>query len=221
MGAARQAEECNGARSLEEEPAQISIVFAGLRPQQTIIVEISHIRTMGGSRAGVEVKVRRARAGDLEQFAENMQSVADEGKYLFTERVTEERKRSMGKLFKDRNCLAVVAEVRQGGRRKLVGNLTMARYGDAEKSKHIRVLGMLVVEGYRGMGIGTKLMEYALRWAREREGVEKVVLGVFSNNKRAFRLYEKFGFKVEGVRKRHYYIHGEPEDEIDMALFVK
>jgi RimJ/RimL family protein N-acetyltransferase len=176
---------------------------------------------MGGSRAGVEARVRRARAGDLEQFAENTQSVADEGKYLFTERVTEERKRSMGRLFKDKNCLAVVAEVNQGGRRKLVGNLTMARYGDAEKSKHIRVLGMLVVKGYREMGIGTKLMEYALEWAREREGVEKVALGVFSNNRRALKLYEKFGFKVEGVRKRHYYIHGKPEDEIDMALFVK
>ena len=46
-------------------------------------------------------------------------------------------------------------------------------------------------------------------------------MGVFSNNRRAFRLYEKFGFKVEGVRKRHYYIAGKPEDEIDMALFVK
>jgi RimJ/RimL family protein N-acetyltransferase len=48
-----------------------------------------------------------------------------------------------------------------------------------------------------------------------------VVLGVFSENKRAFRLYEKFGFEVEGVRKRHYYIAGKHEDEIDMALFVK
>ena len=87
--------------------------------------------------------------------------------------------------------------------------------------EHVRVLGMLVVDGYRGMGVGTRLMEYALRWARAKKGVEKVVLGVFSDNQRALRLYEKFGFEVEGVRKKHYYIAGEPEDEIDMALFVK
>jgi len=167
------------------------------------------------------VKVRRARAGDLEQYAENVQSVADEGRYIFTERVTEERKKSMGKLFKDKGCLVIVAEVVEGGKRKLVGNLTMTRYGDAEKSKHVRVLGMLVVDGYREMGAGTKLMEYALRWAGAKKGVEKVTLGVLSNNQRAIRLYEKFGFKVEGVRKKHYYIAGEPEDEIDMALFVK
>jgi len=167
------------------------------------------------------VKIRRARAGDLEEYAENVQSVAEEARYTFTERVTEERKKSMGKLFEDEGCLVIVAEVGGGGKRKLVGSLTMTRYGDVEKSKHVRVLGMLVVEGYREMGIGTKLMDYALRWARAKKGVEKVTLGVFSKNLRALRLYEKFGFKVEGVRKRHYYIAGEPEDEIDMALFVK
>lgn len=166
-------------------------------------------------------KVRRARAGDLEQYAENVQSVADEGRYVFIEKVTDDRKKSVGRLLKDRGCLVIVAEVVEGGRRKLVGNLTMTRYGDVKKSAHVRVLGMLVVDGYREMGIGTKLMEYALRWARAKRGVEKVTLGVFSNNRRALRLYEKFGFKVEGVRKKHYYIAGGPEDEIDMALFVK
>jgi RimJ/RimL family protein N-acetyltransferase len=167
------------------------------------------------------VKVRRARAGDLEQYARNVQSVADEGRYIFTERVTEERKRSMAKLLEDKGCLFIVAEVVEGGKGKLVGNLTMTRYGDVKKSEHVRVLGMLVVDGYREMGVGTKLMERALRWAKAKKGVEKVTLGVFSDNKRALRLYEKFGFKVEGVRKKQYYIAGKPEDEIDMGLFVK
>lgn len=174
-----------------------------------------------GRSARPEVKVRRARAADLEQYAENVQSVADEGRYIFTERMTEERRKSAEKLFKDKGCLVAVAEATEGGERKLVGSLTMTRYGDAEKSRHVRVLGMLVVKGYRGMGIGTRLMEYALKWARAERGVEKVTLGVFSNNKRAFHLYERFGFEVEGVRRRHYYIAGRHEDEIDMALFVK
>jgi RimJ/RimL family protein N-acetyltransferase len=114
-----------------------------------------------------------------------------------------------------------VAEVVEGGRRKLVGNLTLTRYGDVEKPKHVRVLGMLVVDGYRRRGIGTKLIAYALDWARAQKGVEKVALGAFSNNRQAFRLYEKFGFKVEGVRKKHYYVAGKHEGEIDMALFLK
>lgn len=168
-----------------------------------------------------EVSIRKARAADLEAYAKNVQSVADEERFIFIERVTEERKESMRELFKDKGCLVIVAEVVEGGKPKLVGNLTLTRYGDVEKSRHVRVLGMLVVDGYRGRGIGTKLVAYALDWARAHEGVEKVALGVFSNNERAFRLYEKFGFKVEGVKKKHYYIAGKHEDEIDMALILK
>jgi RimJ/RimL family protein N-acetyltransferase len=167
------------------------------------------------------VKIRRARASDLEEFAANVMSVASEGRYIYTEEVTEEGKKRTRDLFKDRSCLALVAEVGPAKRPKLVGSLTLDKYGSAKKARHIRVLGMLIVDGYREQGIGTKLMGHALGWAREQPGVEKVVLGVFSNNERALRLYEKFGFKVEGVRKRHYYIEGKPEDEIDMALFVK
>lgn len=172
-----------------------------------------------------QVRVRRARARDLDQFAANVQSVADEGRYIWTEKVTKEGKESLRKLFRDRGCLALVAEVgvgRVGRMRRQVGSLTMTRYGqNVRKSQHVRVLGMLVIEGYRGIGIGTRLMTAALEWARKEPGVEKVVLGVFSNNKRAFRLYKRFGFKVEGVRRDHYYIDGKREDEIDMAIFVK
>lgn len=171
--------------------------------------------------AGLQVKVRRAREGDLDEFARNVQSVAEEGRYIFTEEVTDERRKSMARLFKDKSCLVVVAEVGAGKTRKLVGNLTLDRYGNVEKTRHVRVLGMLVVKGYRGMGIGTKLIAYALEWAMSQKDVEKVVLGVFSNNHRAYRLYDKFGFKTEGVKKKHYLISGKHEDEIDMALFVR
>jgi len=167
------------------------------------------------------VKVRRATARDLDQIANNVQSVADERRYIFAEEVTEERKKSMGRLFKDKGCLALVAEVGAGRTRRVVGSLTMERYGNVEKTRHVRVLGMLVIKGYRGMGVGTKLIARALEWARSQEEVEKVVLGVFSSNRRAFRLYEKFGFRVEGIKKRQYLIAGRHADEIDMALFLK
>ena len=168
-----------------------------------------------------EVRVRRATARDLEQYAKNLQEVADEGRYLFTEEVKKDRLKSTERMFKDKSCLAIVAEVGSGRTRRVVGSLTMERYGNVRKTSHVRVLGMLVVKGYREMGIGTKLVAYALEWAKSQKDVEKVVLGVFSNNKRAFRLYEKFGFKVEGVKRDQYYIDGRHADEIDMALFPK
>ncbi len=102
-----------------------------------------------------------------------------------------------------------------------MGSLTLDRYGNVKKTRHVRVLGMLVIKGYRGQGIGTKLVAHALEWAKAQPAVEKVVLGVFSDNRRAVRLYEKFGFKVEGVKRKHYYIAGRHADEIDMAFFLR
>jgi RimJ/RimL family protein N-acetyltransferase len=167
------------------------------------------------------VRIHRATARDLPQFTRNLQSVADEGKYLFIEEVTKKRAESIGESFKDKGCLTLIAEVRENGRWKAVGGLTLNRYGDASKSKHVRVLAIFLIEGYRGTGIGSRLIVDALDWARKKKGVEKVTLGVFSNNTGALRLYEKLGFQTEGVRKKQYYISGRPEDEIDMALFVK
>ncbi len=172
-----------------------------------------------------KVRVRRAVMDDLEEYAQNVQSVAAEGRYIFTEEVTPERKEAFRKSFRDRDSLVLVAEIDEGPsekrNRKVVGSLTLERYGHVKKARHVRVLGMHVIRGYRGMGIGTRLMGQALKWARRKPDVEKIVLGVFSSNRRALHLYQKFGFEVEGVRKRQYYIDGRPADEIDMALFLK
>ena len=51
-------------------------------------------------------------------------------------------------------------------------------------------LGMGIVEGFRGRGIGSALMEAVMRWAGDR----RVILRVFPHNERALGLYRKFGF---------------------------
>jgi RimJ/RimL family protein N-acetyltransferase len=115
----------------------------------------------------------------------------------------------------DRGVLWVLAEI-EG---ELVGSLSLARHRDSEKSKHVRSLAMGVAKEYRGMGVGTVLMGYAIRWARQRK-VKKIVLSVFSTNRKAIALYEKFGFTREGNRRRQFLIDGKYVDEIMMARFL-
>jgi hypothetical protein len=102
---------------------------------------------------------------------------------------------------------------------EVVGWLSLARYGDLEKTKHVRNLGMGVAGAVRSIGIGTALMDYAVRLAR-RKKVEKIVLSVFSTNKVARGLYGKFGFVHEGTREKQFLIDGRYVDEIMMGLFV-
>ncbi len=55
----------------------------------------------------------------------------------------------------------------------------------------------------RGRGIGKLLMSELISRARL-SGVRFMTLEVRDNNSPAIRLYEGFGFKVEGVRKKYY-----------------
>jgi RimJ/RimL family protein N-acetyltransferase len=54
-------------------------------------------------------------------------------------------------------------------------------------------LGMGIVDGHRGQGIGTLMMEAAADWAAA-NGVERLHLDVFPHNEAAIGLYEKLGF---------------------------
>jgi RimJ/RimL family protein N-acetyltransferase len=76
---------------------------------------------------------------------------------------------------------------------------------------------MGVVPDYRGRGIGTRLMDQALKKAFA-TGFVRVVLSVRADNTRAIRLYEKFGFVREGVLRDAVFVDGEFHDTMAMAL---
>lgn len=82
--------------------------------------------------------------------------------------------------------------------------------------KHSGVLGMGVLQPYRGRGIGRALMQRTLEDAREK-GFTRVELTVRVDNERAKKLYEKFGFAVEGLCRRHMRVRGEYYDSYLMA----
>ena len=56
------------------------------------------------------------------------------------------------------------------------------------------ILTLYVCEQWRGRGVGSQILEKTIGMARERR-LGFVLLGVFYNNVRAFRLYSRFGFK--------------------------
>lgn len=71
------------------------------------------------------------------------------------------------------------------------------------------LLRIAVSTGYQRQGIAARLMDFMFEKLKA-EGVRDIALEVRSRNKAAISLYEKYGFKVEGVRKRYY---RKPEDD--------
>jgi ribosomal protein S18 acetylase RimI-like enzyme len=86
--------------------------------------------------------------------------------------------------------------------------------------RHTGVLGIGVVEDYRGHGIGPALLATTLKAARQR-GITRVELHVRENNTRAIALYEKFGFVREGLLCRDVFVDGAYENSVLMALLYK
>lgn len=80
--------------------------------------------------------------------------------------------------------------VRQGG--AIIADASMQRF--RRRMSHRAEVGISVVKDYWGMGIGSALMEAIISFAKE-HGIRQLNLEVRSDNERAIRLYEKFGFQ--------------------------
>jgi len=65
------------------------------------------------------------------------------------------------------------------------------------------ITNIAVDPSFRRMKIGSRLLEKIIETARENE-VRALTLEVRKSNAAAISMYEKFGFKVEGIRKNYY-----------------
>jgi ribosomal-protein-alanine N-acetyltransferase len=97
-------------------------------------------------------------------------------------------------------CLA--AEIGDGPERELVGYEICSRYDTVW-----HVMNIAVDPDRRRHGIATALLAALLREVSERDA--QVTLEVRRSNTGAIALYERFGFRSAGVRRRYYQDNGE------------
>lgn len=87
------------------------------------------------------------------------------------------------------------------------------------RSRHVAWVGIEVRRKHWGKGVGTALMNEAIRLAKEL-GCRRLMLGVFKGNERAMRLYEKFGFEIEAYEEEAVYIDGSWRKSYLMGLEI-
>ena len=85
---------------------------------------------------------------------------------------------------------------------KVVGYIS---FGITEKEnpimrfrKQLFIDAMCVDENYRGQGIGSSLLEFIEKFAKEKNCTD-IGLTVNEENKNAMKIYEKFGMKVKNI----------------------
>ena len=160
------------------------------------------------------IEIRQIREEDIEGFHAAMDAVAGEHKYLALleappiERATAFVRRNIEKGYPQ---LVAISD------RQVVGwcNIPPAA---REVMAHVGDLFMGLLPGWRGQGLGARLLRESLV-AADAFGYLRIELGVFATNTRAAALYRKAGFVEEGTKRRAILIDGVFHDEIIMARF--
>lgn len=72
----------------------------------------------------------------------------------------------------------------------------------------VEIFTIAVDPAYQHMGIGTRLLDHLVKSSKN-ENVRQIWLEVSTKNLSAINLYEKFGFRIMGLRKNYYQKIGE------------
>jgi len=88
--------------------------------------------------------------------------------------------------------IAIVAELPEEGRRKILGVSRLSLEADGKHGEMAFIIG----DRWQGLGLGTKMVDYVLDIAKEM-GVENVYAIMLPDNYRALSLTKKMGFKLE------------------------
>lgn len=181
----------------------------------------STTRSAVGAGQVTPIRIREAQPEDAAAMIAYFRRIfAEPGINLITEvdefsPTVESEARFIRELGRATNSLFLVAEIDD----RIVGQLTLEG-GRRRNVRHSAVLGITVARDWRGQGVGHRLLDQAIRWARDTGIISRVELHVFARNTGAIRLYEAFGFVVEGRRREAILRDGEYLDDLVMGLML-
>lgn len=163
---------------------------------------------------GIEYVIRQARQEDLTGLVGVMREALEEDAYIEGETVADMVDHE-NVLLRHNEVSSRVFFVATVGS-EVVGWVHL-EHPELDKLAHTAKLTVGVLDEYRGHGIGSRLTERGLDWARE-QGFEKVYNSVPATNQAAIDFLEDHGMEVEAVREGHYKIDGEYVDEVMLAI---
>ncbi len=147
------------------------------------------------------VAIRPATIADLGAVVEVLWSVGAEGQWIGIEVPFEReaRRRSLEDMLARDSAALFVADAADGA----LGDAVIGYIGVAVASYGVADIAMALLDGWRGRGLGTALLDAGLGWARG-AGAHKAALEVWPHNQPALELYARVGFVEEGRKRRHY-----------------
>ncbi|MEO1236456.1 MAG: GNAT family protein [Planctomycetota bacterium] len=104
---------------------------------------------------------------------------------------------------------------------RVVGSLNVSRVRRSRLA-HVSLLGMTLRPEFRGVGLGSAMMDALIEWAESHPVTELLQLEVYADNERAQRLYRRVGFTEAGrIPRRMKFGPGHYKDAVMMYRDVR
>ncbi len=104
---------------------------------------------------------------------------------------------------KNTNCIFFAILLKE--KQKHIGNIKIGPINEIHKFAEI---GILIGEkSERGKGIASQAIKLVIDYAFHVLKLHKLTAGVYANNIASIKSFQKCGFEIEGIRKKHYRIN--------------
>ncbi|MDF2880601.1 MAG: N-acetyltransferase [Clostridiaceae bacterium] len=170
---------------------------------------------------GLEFTIREADKEDAKSIIDFYNFVGGETDFLSFGKNEFVKNISDYELFLDNtrnehNSIILLVEIKN----KIIG-IASINSSPKIRYKHVGEFGIVIQQKYCGIGIGRKIMDYIINWAKANGITRKISLITNENNYRAIDLYKKVGFEIEGILKKDININGVYGNTIMMGLQIK
>lgn len=161
-------------------------------------------------------QIREAVPDDAADVLELFQRVRTESFYLLLE-----QDEGIQDVLGQKNQLEVMQQKRHQtiflafDNKRAIGFVGISR-GVFKRNQHTANIAVAVESAYQRRGVGFKLIQAVLQWAK-REAVVRVELTVAIENEAAISLYKAHGFIIEGTKNKSFRIKDRFVDEYIMA----
>jgi RimJ/RimL family protein N-acetyltransferase len=82
-------------------------------------------------------------------------------------------------------------------------------------------IGIEIIKPYRGQGYGTEAIRWITEWAFREANLHRLEIQALGWNDGALKLYQRLGFKLEGIQRERFWRDGQWWDNSQLAMLEK
>ncbi|MGT2933526.1 GNAT family N-acetyltransferase [Streptococcus catagoni] len=148
-----------------------------------------------------EVEIRSPKESDSENFISYLFKTAGETEFIYRypeecHVYTPEKAKQLFKTINESETEAMLLCLKDN---EVIGDCRIS-WNKRIKTKHRASLSIAILQEYWSQGVGSKLLTEAIRLASHNKDITQIELDFVEGNSRSRALYEKFGFRITGVK---------------------